>query len=157
MTDKITEPVTPDVLNPSPLGPLSGDWKDDDADAYEADFRPNDPQPAKAYGLPHTKVELPPTNRLLVRTVNIGTVGTTVQDPIQLLPADLNRKSLTVQAFAANKPYVIASSKSDCYSGAQLTTTSPVANLVLDGYTGALWAYSSDAATIPVTVIAVTL
>jgi len=159
MTDKITTPVAPDVLNPAPLGPLSGDWHDDDAQVYEDDFVHADQTPQDHAGIPHTVAELPVTTRLLSRNATVGTVNGALVDPIMLFPADPNRKSLTIMSLAAALAgYRLASSKSGCFNGENFFTPAG-AMLVfsLDDHTGALWAYSTDANAVSLTVAAVTV
>jgi hypothetical protein len=159
MADKITEPVTPTDLNPAPLGPLSGNWNDDDREAYEGDFEQADHGPEKVTGVPHPVAELPVATRLITRSVTVGTIGGALADPILILPRDDNRISLSVTCIgSALGTFRLGTTKSDCYNG---ETFSAPANtpmvLSLDGHTGGLWAYSVDAANaITLSVVAVT-
>lgn len=143
MTEKITAPIAPDVTAPAPLGPLSGDWKDDDAKVYEDDFAHADLGPEKVEGVPHKVEKLPPVTRLLTAAQTIdGNSG-----PVMLLPADPNRKSLILKVVSAtpNERFVFGSSKSDCFGGQQFVTGTNLATGVsfaevnLTGHTGALW------------------
>jgi hypothetical protein len=159
MSDKITEPVTPEVLDPVPPAPLAGDWHDDDAQVYADDFIAADHGPDKFLGVPHTAAEIDPTTRLLTRNGQVGTINGVQADPIMLLPADPNRKTLTVLAYADTKlTVIIASSKSECFNGTTFLTVAGggVVTVPLDGHTGAVWAYSAAAAAVDITALAVT-
>jgi hypothetical protein len=157
MTEKLTESVTPGLDNPAPLGPLAGNYKDDDAEAYEDDFEAAPHGPVAQAGVPHKVEEIKPTTRLLVVTQTVGTVNGAIQEPLMLLPADPNRIGLVLKPWAnANRPFVIGSSKSDCYSGAVIENVPQAPSIDLNGHTGAIWCYSTDAATIAVTAIAIT-
>jgi hypothetical protein len=157
MTEKITQPIAPDIENPAPLGPLSGDWKDDDSAVYEADFVAADHGPEKTVGIKPSVEKIKIATRLIVRNVTVGTVNGALVDPILLLPADVNRKSLQLQAYsAAATTYIIGDSKSDCYNGVALNGGPGVVILTLTDHTGAVWLYSTDVASVDVTAVAVT-
>lgn len=164
MNDRLTEPIAPDVDNPAPLGPLAGNWHDDDAEAYEDDFIHADHRPPEEVtGVPHVKDELPITTRLVTRTETVGTVNGVATDPIQILPADPNRKSVTI-AFrgSATTNLLIGPEKSQMYSQhLALTLYAPnsavAIPIVLDGHTGPVWVHCIDPAnSVMVSVVAVT-
>lgn len=158
MTDHITEPVTPNNLDPAPLAPLAGDWHDDDPIAYEGDFQAADHTPGKWQGVPHTVVELPVPTRLLTRAVVVGTVNGAIADPIQILPADVNRKALTIEALATvAATFRLGAEKTNCYDGQVFSAPANVPVIMsIDAHTGALWAYSDSANSVTVSVVAVT-
>lgn len=157
MTDKITQPVPPDVTAPVPLGTLAGDWHDDDASVYEADFDHGDVGPDKFSGVPHPKPSIKPNTRLLTRTVTVGTVNASLVDPIQIIPADPNRQNVSiVVSGAAATSFRIGAEKTDCYNGNDIPCPSTNAPIVLNLHTGALWAYSISGTPVIVSVIAVT-
>ena len=164
MPESITEPMTPEVDNPKPFGPLSGDWKDDDAEVYQDDFEAADHGPVEATGVPHSKPELRPVGRLLSRQVIVGSTaggGSPLLDPVMVFPADRNRDKVTVQLWSNSEYSVtIADSKSGCYNGNSFMSGPTFTSIDLDGYTGALWVYCNDPAAdgdrVTVSVVAVT-
>lgn len=158
MTRELDSPIPPEDLNPAPLGPLSGDWHDDDAAAYEQDFASANEGPQERAGIPHTKDQLPPETRLLASKASVGTVNGTIQDPVMLLPPDRNRKAISVQVLGTNGDLVtLADSKSGCFNGANWQAAAAGGIVSLDGHTGALWAYSNIANAVVVAVLAVTV
>lgn len=155
MPESITEPMPPEELNPAPLGPLSGDYKDDDSAVYEADFEAAPHGPVKQSGVPAPVKEIKRSTRILHRSVTVGAGA----DPLMLFPADVNRRSLIIQPIGTGTAeFVIASSKSDCYSGAQFHSDFSGIGVSFDlsGHTGALWVYSTSANATSVNGIAVT-
>lgn len=165
MTDKITEPMTPEVLDPVAPSPLAGDWNDDDAAVYQDDFIQADHGPDKFMGVPHTVAELPPINRLVTRSLTVGTLNGVLYDPVLLLSADPHRIHLLIQWRArpavSNTGLRIADDRSKCFSddSAMLLWGPNVTAgfMTLDGYTGPLWGYSADTANyINISVAAVT-
>jgi hypothetical protein len=166
MNDRIVNPIAPDLLDPHTHAPLAGDWKDDDAQVYEADFAYMDDGPQTSKGLPHVVETLKVTTRMLHRTGTVGTVSTILADPIMLMPADPNRKSLSVNIVALAAPgagttVVFGDSKSDCYNngvnGYYVTNTAPTSPMINVPHTGALWAWSPTGnVAITVNAIAIT-
>jgi hypothetical protein len=76
-----------------------------------------------------------------------------------LLPADPNRKTLTLLVYADTKlTVIVASSKSDGFNGTTFLTVNGggVVAVPLDGHTGAVWAYSQAAAAVDITAMGVT-
>lgn len=144
MTDKITEPVAPEVTDPAPLGPLSGDWHDDDSQVYDEDFLINPGGPVDPMGVPHAHETIKPCTRLIVRSAYLDTNS----PPFQLLTADPNRKSLdlTINALAQGV-LVIADSLSGCFNGQYIALGSgnafPQTNTVwrTTEHTGPVWVY----------------
>lgn len=164
MTDNITEPVTPELTDPVPFSPLAGDWKDDDAQVYDDDFSETQGAPLdNAMGVPHAAAKIKPTSRLIHRSIPVGTpAGGAVSPPIMLLPADPNRKSLTLFAYADTQKYfTFGSDQGDCFNGNQypvfVTTVSRSwPSLTLDGHTGAVWVYSDSSTPVVCVAVAVT-
>jgi hypothetical protein len=166
MTDRITAPIAPDVLDPHSLAKLAGDWSDDDAQVYEEDFQAADHGPRVPTGVPHTEEKIKATTRMLHRAGVIGTVSAVIQDPIMLMPADPNRKSLMVSIIAQAAPgagtaVVFGDNKSDCYNngtnGFLVKDTAPTSPLIDVPHTGALWAWSPNGnVAITVNAIAIT-
>lgn len=158
MAHELDSPNPPDLLNPAPHAPLAGDWHDDDAQAYGQDFASAVEGPQERTGIPHAKNEVKPTTRLLSARASVGTVNGTIQDPVMLLPPDVNRKALQVQVLGQTGELVtIAGSKTGCFNGANWQAAATGSILAMDEHTGALWAYSISAQAIVVTVIAVTV
>lgn len=91
------------------------------------------------------------TTRIVKAAGQIGVSGGVTLDPVMLLPADPNRVGLHLSAdpTVASQPYIIASSKDECYdmaSSAALEWTDPYRPPVeLFGHTGALWVYAPSA------------
>lgn len=91
---------------PEPLHELAGDWADDDGAALDAFFEanPEGPRPPEFdLALQGHFSDLPkPTSRLITRALTIGQpVGTdraiTPADPVQVFPANPNRKYLRLR------------------------------------------------------------
>lgn len=162
MTDSIVEPMTPETLDPAPLGPVAGDTHDDDAQAYEAEFEAMPVPPLEYSGIPYAETEIKAATRLLTRQVSVGTINGVIQDPILLFPQDLNRICLSFYGRSDAVRYLrIASDKSACFDGVEfMTTATTVARsltaLEFNGHTGPVWVYSTADQEVIVSGVAVT-
>lgn len=157
MTDSINEPIAPDDLNPAPLGPLSGDWHDDDAAAYEGDFEAADHGPVKQAGVPFPVTKTPIRERLITKDATIS--SNRLSEPVMLFAPDVNRKSLTITAVnttGALDTYFVGSTKSDVFNQARMLAVPGGITTYLDGFTGALWVYTDSANDIRIAAMAVT-
>lgn len=143
MTDKLTEPITPTGLDPLPHDPIAGDWKDDDAPAYEGDFQEAPQGPQKYGGVPHTVAEITPPTRIVTRTFTVTGDGTNPPDPIQVLPADLHRQKLYI-ICTTTFGWQMGSEKSDVYGAPNFAGNGSTTGYDLSGHTGALWIYTAS-------------
>jgi hypothetical protein len=80
----------------------------------------------------------------------VGTVDGVLYDPVQVFPVDLNRLKVIIQA---DDNVVVGSEKSDVYNGAAIVSPTQWA---VDGHTGAVWVYSTEANAVNVVVWSVT-
>lgn len=162
MTDSINEPMAPEELNPAAPNPVAGDWNDDDAQAYEAEFEAAPVPPLEYSGIPFRETEIKPATRFVTRQVSVGTINGVIQDPIMLFPADLNRIRLSFYGRSDAVRYLrIADSKTGCFDGVEfMTTATTVARsltpLEMNGHTGAVWVYSTADQEVIVAGLAVT-
>lgn len=123
----------------------AGDSKDDDGQAIDDYFTPNPNGPnvrEVLQRMPGFSVDdtAPKVSRVLTMSYSLLAAS----DPIQLLPADANRKSLVIiaQSTTAADQVKIAGQKSDVYGAGNwpmnLLYRSP-------GWTGAIWVYAPAA------------
>lgn len=162
MTDSIVDPMTPEDLDPAPLGPVAGDTHDDDSQAYEAEFEAAPVPPIEYSGIPYKETEIKPNTRLVTRQVSVGLINGVIQDPIMLFPADPNRIALSFYGRSDAVRYLrFASEKTGCFDGVEfMTTATTVARsltaLEFNGHTGAVWVYSTADQEVIVSGVAVT-
>lgn len=143
----INAPVAPDVLSPEPHNPPAGNWQDDDGVVIDGTFEPPAHEPLDYDALIREDIDpdLPQPTRMIVRSVTM----TGGDDPVQLLPPDVNRLQCQLKFTATNAACQlhIGSEKTDCYGGYGLTVEYSTAGvlrstwLTLDAHTGALWVY----------------
>lgn len=145
--------------DPHPLGPLAGDYQDDDGRALDDYFESADHMPVKETGLPAAQVndqkDLPIVDRTISRTLVLTPIDlTNGGQPIMFFAADLRRKFLKIVVVTDNAVISFGSQKADCYGGGYLygpirTPAVPAAPVIYDfpNYTGAVWigAISGDA------------
>lgn len=104
----LSEPYSPDVLDPVPHTPPAGNTRDDDGQVIDDLFEPNPNPPTPPLFQDHLVPDLgfddgpSPTTRLITRALTIGQpVGTDRAivpiDPIQVFPADAKRKFLRLR------------------------------------------------------------
>lgn len=146
----LTPEVTPDLLDPHPLAPFPGDLRDDDGQAIDDYFRSGETgPPAESEGI-RTDVEKIPKATRVVHTqyrnsdINVNARG------FQIIPADLNRKSLyfesAVTFYWSGENF---SSSAESYSGSSAYVNGvwyrPSLGVIeLAGYTGPLFVAGSD-------------
>ena len=158
----INSPIPPEDLSPNPLAAIAGNHADDDGSALDEYFEPNPDLVGLPYGGPvasetaYEAESLPKIQRILSRSIPIGTIDGNIADPVQVFPADGNRHSLRI-VITGDVEVHIGSDKTDVYGGAVVSgyATGPT-EYVFDRYTGALWVYSTEAAPVTVNVFSVT-
>ena len=149
----INRPEIENTNDPHPLGPLSGDYTDDDGRAIDDYFESADHNPVKETGLPKDQVrdqkDIPVADRLISRTLPLVSLAA-AGDVIQFFSADLNRKKLIIYVEAAASHIRVGSQKTDVYGAGLL---GGVATGVANGggniydfgpYTGAVWIGADD-------------
>jgi len=133
-------PVQPDTLDPLPQHPIVGNIHDDDGQAIDQYFEAPPHQPLDYSQFATTVDENPVCTRLIVKTYTlVSPDGVVYADPVQVLPADPNRKELWVDSSASN--LTIASSKSDCYSLATFRHQTTDFCFYSLTHTGPVWIY----------------
>jgi hypothetical protein len=149
MTDLTNSPA-PEIIDPAVHRRLAGDWTDDDGLALDETFEPAFYGPVESESLAAEKESIPTPTRLLSSKVVVGTVDGVLYDPVQVFPVDLNRLKVIIQA---DDNVVVGSEKSDVYNGAAIVSPTQWA---VDGHTGAVWVYSTEANAVNVVVWSVT-
>lgn len=164
---ELTPAIEPDLSDPAPLGPLAGNHADDDGQALDDYFEAPSHGPLSYDDLIVPQVDnIAPTNRILSRNLNM-TVG---DDPVLILPKDVNRLSLNLYfncngSNGSNNVLRFASEKSLVYDGAMVY---PVWNsnalasgrsyvINLDKYTGALWVWPDPVLSIAAVVFSISV
>lgn len=141
MSHPYLETHVPDnVLAPQPFAALAGNPADDDGEALDDQFVPNPDKALPFNGIASESREyeaesIPVITRILSRAITIGMMsdGVTIADPVQVFPADAQRKELHVQTSAN---VAIGSDKSDVYNNAYLA---PNTLFTSTEHTGAVW------------------
>lgn len=139
---------------------IAGNYKDDDAEVLDnlVEAEANPPAPEEMPLVPIDKpIEPPKITRLISNTF---TVDKAWAEPTLLLPADPNRKSLSIRVTSTTATDVVnvADEKNKAQSaGTSYSVQASAVALDLSNHTGAVWVYAPNlAATAVVTCVAVT-
>lgn len=153
MTEQhLTDSPLPDLEDPRPLGPLHGDVRDDDGIALDQFFEATyQGPPVESESQAYAELSTPILTRLISRRVTVGTVGGVLYDPVQVLPADANRRDLIVDADGIIS---IGSDKTDVYQSGVINPSSTPWQT--GKHSGAVWVYSTSDQPVSVSVWAVT-
>lgn len=145
----LTDAPLPDVNDPLGLNAFhTANRTDDDGQALDDYFESAyQGPPVESESAQYEALSIPTTTRLIARSFTVGTNGGVLYDPVQVLPADPNRKSLHIDA---DGPVQIASDKA--FPSAAVVTF-PWTDTT---HTGAVWLYSTSGSVVTVSVWAVT-
>ncbi len=133
-----------------------GNTTDDDGSATDSYFEAADQSPLEYDDIVSpVEDETPATTRMLVRRYSLTSDGTNHPVPVQVLPADPNRREVWIETDQTE--VTIASDSGDCYTLAGFPGTNR--DFYSSYHTGALWVYfaPSAAETAVITVRAVTI